>query len=143
LTGECQQKCITRQSIKTKYIVNGHNEANVLECANSAVCSEKQVYQLLDKLILMVPFQETWLFVLQIRKLPTSTVCYYFKFKPSDGTFEYYARFSTEVKEIIECDYNSTATNKSICKLVKKINYSNNNFWTVIQSLTIERQRFY
>jgi len=59
----------------------------------------------------------------------TATACNYFKSKPSDGTSEYYARFSTDVKEIIECDYNSTATNKSTCKLDKKTAIAKNSVY--------------
>ncbi|ORX42352.1 scaffoldin [Piromyces finnis] len=45
------------------------------------------------------------------------TACSYIATKPVAFNSEYYARFAEGVAEIIECDFNTTSTKKSICKL--------------------------
>ncbi|OUM56338.1 hypothetical protein PIROE2DRAFT_19087, partial [Piromyces sp. E2] len=49
----------------------------------------------------------------------TGDECLYFSTKPSENNSEYYARLSTGINELIECDFNSTVAKKSTCKLEK------------------------
>ena len=45
--------------------------------------------------------------------------CKYFSTKPTENDSEYYARLSSGINELIECDFNSTVSKKSSCKLEK------------------------
>ena len=45
--------------------------------------------------------------------------CHYFSTKPTENSSEYYARLSAGINELIECDFDSTSANKSVCKLEK------------------------